>query len=307
MSETTVALELFLRWLDETHRRTFKITEEHASSALAVADSHRLAIEVRSLLGPMMDSEWLAARDRLEQQIAAALPAPVAVWVPAGAELPLGEPSASEFVEHVRQAATELEPREWSHIPLHVTLFLRKTSDGGSVVSATGGLNPHWARFTGQVSGTFDLDSTRLHRLPDGEEHLDALIETVVERSSKLEAGRWAEVETIDAWTVRRLSGEGGSTIVAVPAPEAQDMGLAVRRNLRRILVEAVPTLRASGSELTALVLVGYYAHLEDEGATIALRGFSPALYTGIDFLVLVTDGLVKPLIQAPPRELSFP
>src|SRR5207244_11818510 len=82
MSETTVALELFLRWLDETHRRTFKITEEHAFSALAVTDSHRLAIEVRSLLGPMVDSEWLAARARLEQQIAAALPPPVAVCVP---------------------------------------------------------------------------------------------------------------------------------------------------------------------------------------------------------------------------------
>src|SRR2546425_6864221 len=189
MSETTVALELFLRWLDETHRRTFKITEEHASSALAVADSHRLAIEVRSLLGPMMDSEWLAARDRLEQQIAAALPAPVAVWVPAGAELPLGEPSASEFVEHVRQAATELEPREWSHIPLHVTLFLRKTSDGGSVVSATGGLNPHWAGFTGQWNGPFDLVPPRLPRRPVGEEPSAPLLEPLVQRPSKLRAG----------------------------------------------------------------------------------------------------------------------
>src|SRR5438876_5197453 len=300
MSETTVALELFLRWLDETHRRTFKITEEHAFSALAVTDSHRLAIEARSLLRPLMDSGRRAARDRLEQQIAAALPAPVAVWVPAGAELPLGEPSASEFVEHVRQAATELEPREWSHIPLHVTLFLRKTADGGSVVSATGGLNPHWARFTGLVNGTFDLDSTRLHRLPDGDEHLDALIESVVERSSKLEAGTWAEIETIDAWTVQRISKDGRTTIFAVPASEARDMGLAVRRNLRRILGEEVPLLRAGESELTALVLLGYYPRLEDEGATIALRGFSPGLYSGVDFLVLVTDGLVKPLIQAP-------
>jgi hypothetical protein len=307
MSETALALELFLRWLDETHRRTSEITEEHVSSALAVADSHRLAIEVRPLLGPSDDTEWVAARGRLEDQIAAAIPTPVAVWVPAGAELPAGEPAASEFVEHVRQAATEREPLERSNATLPVTLFLRKTADSGSVVSAAGGLNPHWARFTGRVNGTFDLDSTRLHRLPDGEEHLEALIETVVERSSKLEAGKWAEIETIDAWTVQRRGGEGKSTIVTVPASEAQDVGLAVRRNLRRILGEAVPVLRARGSELTALVLVGYYARLEDEGATIALRGFSPALYSGIDFLVLVTDGLVKPLIQAPPRVLSFP
>jgi len=307
MSETAVALELFLRWLEETHRRTFEVTEGHGSSAVAVADSHRLAIEVRPLLGPSDDTEWVAARERLEDQISAAIAAPVAVWVPAGAELPAGEPAASEFVEHVRQAAMEFAPLERSYAPLPVTLFLRKTADSGSVVSATGGLNPHWARFTGRVNGTFDLDSTRLHRLPDGEEHLDALIETVVERSSKLEAGKWAEIETIDAWTVQWLDGEGESTIIAVPTSDAQDMGLTVRRNLRRILGEAVPMLRASGSELSALVLVGYYAHLEDEGATIALRGFSPALYSGIDFLVLATDGLVKPLIQAPPRVLSSP
>jgi len=307
MSETDVALELFLRWLDETHRRTFEVTEGQASSALAVADSHRLAIEVRPLLSPSNDTQWVAARDRLEDQIAATVPTPVAVWVPAGAELPAGEPAASEFVEHMRQTATQSAPLERSYAPLPVTLFLRKTGDNGSVVSATGGLNPHWARFTGRVNGTFDLDSTQLHRLPDGEEHLGALIEKVVERSSKLAAGKWAEIETIDAWTVQRLGGEGSSTIIAVPTSDAQNMGLTVRRNLRRILGEAVPMLRGSGSELTAIVLVGYYAHLEDEGATIALRGFSPALYSGIDFLVLVTDGLVKPLIQAVPRVPNSP
>jgi len=300
MSETVVALELFLRWLKETHGRTFRIAEKHDAGALVIEDSRRLAIEIRTLLGPVENAEWLAARKRLEDQLATAVPTPVAVWTPAGAELPAGEPVASEFVEHVGQSVTKLGPSERSYVPLPVTLFLRKTADSGSVVSATGGLNPHWARFTGLVNGTFDLDSTRLHRLPDGDEHLDALIESVVERSSKLEAGTWAEIETIDAWTVQRISKDGRTTIFAVPASEARDMGLAVRRNLRRILGEAVPLLRTGESQLTALVLLGYYPRLEDEGATIALRGFSPGLYGGVDFLVLVTDGLVTPLIQAP-------
>jgi hypothetical protein len=307
MPETAVVLELFLHWLNETHGRGFRIAERHDSGAFAAEDSHRIAIEVRPLLGPIGDKDWLSARDRLEGQIAATVPAPVAVWVPAGADMPAGEPAASAFVDHLRQAATKLGPGERSHVPLPVTLFLRKTADGGSVVSATGGLNPHWARFTGRVNGTFDLDSTRLHRLPGGDEHLDALIETIVERSSKLDSGQWAEIETIDAWTVQRLAREGESTIVAVPASEARDMGLAVRRNLRRILGESVPLLRAGDSQLTALVLIGHYPHLEDEGATIALRGYSPDLYSGIDFLVLATDGLVKPLVQAPPRVLSPP
>jgi hypothetical protein len=279
MPEKDVALDLFLRWLNDAHERP-------------------IAIEVRPLLGPVEDADWLAARERIEQQIADAVPAPIAVWVPAGADLPAGEPQASAFVEHVRQAAVKLGPHERAHIPLPITIFLRKTVDSGSVVSVLGGLNPHWARFTERVRGTFDLDSTRLHRLPESEEHLETLIDKVIERSERLEAGQWAEIETIDAWTVQRLAEGAGTTLVAVPASEASDMGLAVRRNLRRILGEAVPSLRDSRAEVKALVLLGYYPRIEDEGASIAMRGFSPALYSGVDFVILIADGLVKPLIQ---------
>jgi hypothetical protein len=40
---------------------------------------------------------------------------------------------------------------------------------------------------------------------------------------------------------------------------------------------------------------------MNDEGATIAMRGFSPSLYSGLEFVCLVADGLVKPLIAAAP------
>jgi hypothetical protein len=203
-------------------------------------------------------------------------------------------------VNHVRQAAIKLGPHERAHVPLPITLILRKNADTGSVVSATGGLNPHWARFTERVRGSFDLDSTRLHRLPESEEHLESLIATVIERSERLESGQMAEIETIDAWTVQRLTDGATTTLIAVPASEARDMGLAVRRNLRRILGEAAPTLRATDATVKALVLLGYYARIEDEGASIAMRGFSPALYSGIDYVAVVADGRVKPLIQPP-------
>ena len=299
MPETDVALELFLRWLNYARDRRFRVDEAREFSAVASDGSRRLAIEVRSLLGPVDEASWLAARERLEQQIVDAVPTPIAVWVPVGADIPAGEPGASEFVEHVRQAAVKLGPHERLHVPLPITIFLRKTVDSGSVVSVLGGLNPHWARFTERVRGTFDMDSTRLHRLPESSDHLEALIETVIERSGKLEAGQWAEIETIDAWTVQRLADDGArTTIVTVPASEARDMGLAVRRNLRRILGEAVPSLREGGAELKALVLLGYYPRIEEEGTSIAMRGFSPALYSGVDYVVLIADGLVKPLIQ---------
>lgn len=298
-SDTSLALELFLRWLNQTHEHRFHIAERSESGAMAIEDSIRLAIELRPLLRPTESGDWLAARERLEGQVGAAVPTPIAVWVPAGAQLPAGEPAASEFMEYIRQAAIKLDLHERSFVPLPISLLLRKNADSGSVVSTSGGLNPHWARFTERVRGTFDLDSTRLHRLPESEEHLESLIETIVERSSGLELGRIAEIETVDAWTVQRLAGSESVTIVGVQPAEAQDMGLAVRRNLRRILAEATPGLRQADADLKALVLLGYYARMEEEGASIAMRGFSPALYSGLDFVCLVADGLVKPLIVA--------
>jgi len=281
MLEKDVVLKLFVRWLSDARERPFRIAAEREAGAEATDDAVRLAIEVRPLLGPIDDAAWLAARERLERQIADAVSTPIAVWVPAGADLPAGEPVASEFVEHVRQAAVKLGPHERSHVSLPITMFLRKTVDTGSVVSVLGGLNPHWARFTERVRGTFDMDSTRLHRLPESSEHLEALIETVIERSGKLEPGQWAEIDTIDAWTVQRLGDDGArTTIVAVPASETRDMGLTVRRNLRRILSAAVPSLRESGAEQKALVLLGYYARIEEEGASIAIRRLCTAAST---------------------------
>jgi hypothetical protein len=300
MSEYTVAVELFLRWLNDTQQRGFRIEDPAGGSAVASDGDVRLAIEVRPLLGPTEDAAWLSARERLEEQVAAVVPTSIALWVPAGADLPAGEPVLSEFIDHVRQAAVKLGPHERAHVPLPISLLLRKTSDGGNVVSVTGGLNPHWARFTERVRGTFDLDSTRLHRLPESEEHLEALLDAIVERSAKLEAGQIAEIETVDSWTVQRIDGEG-VTIVGVPPAETQDAGLAVRRNLRRILGDDAPALRTAEAALKALVLLGYYARMNDEGATIAMRGFSPSLYSGLEFVCLVADGLVKPLIAAAP------
>jgi hypothetical protein len=298
MSEAAVALELFLRWLTQTRNAQFRIVDKRESGASAGSDGRTLAIEFRPLLGPTQDTAWLSARTQLEEQIAAAVPEGIALWVPAGADLPAGEPAVSDFIAHVRDTAASLGPHERAYVPLPIRLLLRKSSDSGGVVSVAGGLNPHWARFTERVRGTFDLDSTQLHRLPESEEHLEKLLEAIVARSSSLEAGRIAEIETVDSWTVQRVD-VPGATVIGVPPREAQDSGLAVRRNVRRILEESAPALRAAAADLKALVLLGYYARMEDEGATIAMRGFSPALYTGLDSVCLVADGLVKPLIHS--------
>jgi hypothetical protein len=98
---------------------------------------------------------------------------------------------------------------------------------------------------------------------------------------------------------VQRLSGDAGVTIVGVPPAVAAEGAISVRRNFRRILAGAGPLREAKG-RARALVVLGYYARIEQEGATVAMRGFEPALYSGIDFVCLVADGVVKPLIQPP-------
>jgi hypothetical protein len=239
----------------------------------------------------------------LEELIGDGLPARIALWIPAGANLPSEEPDVSEFVAQVREAAIKLGPAERSYVPLPARLYLRKSADTGGVISVSGGLNPHWARFTERVRGSYDLDSTQLHRLPDSEEHLERLLDAVVERTQSLDVRQSAVIETIDAWTVQKLSGDAGVTIVGAPPAAAAEGGIAVRRNLRRIFADAGP-LRQAESGARALIVVGFYARIEQEGATVAMRGFEPALYRGIDFVCLAADGVVKPLIQ-PPDGLS--
>lgn len=300
-AELDVAVDLFLYWLRETRGLGFQRDDTAGALVTARDGDTSLSAAVRSLL-PAEDAKWDQRRSILESLIAHDLPARVALWCPAGAELPSEEPDVSEFAAIVRQAALKLGPHERSHVPLPARLFLRKNSDSGGVVSVTGGLNPHWARFTERVRGSYDLDSTQLHRLPESEEHLEALLDAVVERTKTLEVGQYATIDTIDAWTVQRLSGDGGVTIVGVPLAVAAEGGLAVRRNLRRILADTT-VLREMPDPLWALVVLGYYPRMEMEGATVAMRGFEPSLYSGLDFVVLVADGVVKPLIE-PARKL---
>ncbi|MEX0682688.1 MAG: hypothetical protein WD904_04140 [Dehalococcoidia bacterium] len=304
MSESDVALDLFLYWLREKYGRGF-VPSEGDEIAIASDGLYTLATATRSLV-PYEDARWDAGRERLEAQIADGLPARVALWVPAGAAIPVDEPEASEFAERVRQAAVKLGPHERAYVPLPIRLLLRKNTNSGGVVSATGGMNQHWARFTGRVQGSFDLDSTALHRLPESDDHLEKLIDEIVAVAGEMTDGDVREVETIEAWTLQRLSGDGGVTIVGLPRAATDDLGLAVRRNFRRLLAEAVPRLHEAKADVRALLVIGHYPRIEQEGATTALRGYDPASYSGLDFVCLVTDGIVKPLIQAQDRLLPW-
>ena len=303
-SESDAALDLFLHWLREGHGRGFAV--KGCDGVVTASDGEfTLAASVASLV-PVEDERWDAARERLESQIAEGLPARIALWAPSGAALPSEEPAASEFAEAVRLRAVKLGPQERAHLSLPIRILLRKNNSTGGVISATGGLSPHWATFTGRVQGSFDLDSTALHRLPESSEHLEKLIEQIVEIAGEMSDGEVRESETIDAWTVQRLSGDNGCTIIGLPHAATEDIGLAVRRNFRRLLRDAVPPLREAEADLRALIVIGYYPRIEMEGATTAIRGYDPTSYSGLDFVCLVADGVVKPLIQTPDHLLPW-
>jgi hypothetical protein len=309
MPETEVALDLFMHWLTHAHERRFVVAERSETGATTTEGDARLAIEVRPLL-PVEDAVWVRRREQLEAALSEGLPGRYALWVPSGADVPGEEPALSHFVDLVRKSAVRLGPRERSYVPIPITLRLRKVSDEGGVVTASGGLNSYWARFTEHVKGTYDLDSRQLHRLPESEEHLQELLDLIVEGSKEMAPGDLMEVESMDAWTVQRLEGKDGVTVIGTPPGNPEDHGLAVRRNFRRLLAEAGTKLRetapstGSGQALRALVVVGYYARMEAEGASTAMRGYDPGLYGGIDFVCLAADGLIKPLIQpAGPRK----
>lgn len=307
-----VCLELFLAWLAQQHGRRFTVeqAEQPAPGALAATatdGSFRLAVEVHPLLEPVDNPPWTAYRDQLQEEIAADLAGAYALWLPPSGDLPTGPDETRGLVGRVRDLASTLEPGQRSYVPLPISIYLKKVSDEGALVSVSGGLNPHWARLSEGVRGSFDLDSTRLHRLPESDEHLEQLKQTIWERARQIESpGQWVEIETIDAWTIQRLEGAHGVTIIGRPPEDFADVGLTVRRNLRRLLNDAGPRLRGRKADVRALVLLGYYGRMKEEGVTTAMRGYDPALYSGLDFACLAADGLIKALIEAPSRALPW-
>ena len=306
MLEEDVCLELFLAWLADSHGRRFSVAkaeqpEPGVLAATATDGSLHLAIEVHPLLEPVDNQPWLAIRDQLQQEIARDLTGAYALWLPPGADLPAGPDESADLAKQVRETALTLEPGRRSYVPLPITIYLKKQGQDGGLVSVVGGLNAYWARLTERVKGTYDLDSSRLHRLPESEEHLSELSDRIIEQAATIEAvGQWVEIETIDAWTLHRLQGDHGVTIIGRPLQEVQDVSLTVRRNFRRLLGEAGPRLRGSQADARALVVLGHYGRMEHEGVSTAMRGFDPTLYSGLDYVCLAADGLIKAMMEAP-------
>uniref|UniRef100_UPI002ADE08A6 hypothetical protein n=1 Tax=Tepidiforma sp. TaxID=2682230 RepID=UPI002ADE08A6 len=117
----------------------------------------------------------------------------------------------------------------------------------------------------------------------------------IVMASQQPEVDDTVVVPARDCWTANEL-GSGGSCVLGTPAPENDEWSAALRRNLRRLL-KAGQEVRNGVADARALVVLGPATYAQDEKLSWALRGMDPSLYAGFDILVVVADGVVKPVM----------
>ena len=213
-----------------------------------------LSVAVVPLFDVAADGETTRRRVDLEHQLSAAGAGSVALWVPPGATIAVGEeaPAGGGGVsKRVAAAAGALAAGERGEVGFPVTLELRRNGDEGTYMSVVGGLSPYWARFTNRVFGYYQLDSSAIHRLPEDADKVTQLIDfTVLVANGVRKTGGRAEVKAEDVWSLQRLEGlpgpvvAGPVVVTAAPGENVED-GTLVRRTLRAQLQAAVAALEA--------------------------------------------------------------
>ena len=293
-------LSLYLRWLGARFGRSFKIatsdtTENGLNAEVSVGRRYPLRLTVGCLTEMLKTEEWDGQRARLEEALSPTLSRQAAIWAPYGADLPTEAAEVNTFSEAVRLALAEGAESGEIHIP--VSIYLRKTADDGSVMTALGGFAQHWAQFTSRVPGSFQLNSMDVHRLPVDEAWRTETSERIIAETQDREIGNWRVLPCIDAWTYNALE-DGQTTIIGAPF-EPDEAGGQLRKNLRRLLKDSAGFAEArSPGETSALLVVAPSVYAAEEKVTWAMRGFDPALYRPFDFVSVMTDAQVKPVFE---------
>ncbi len=298
-------LRLFLGWFGAHYARSTTVTKSSSNGSVltgevGVGRQWNLAVTVLNTLAPDATLTWEAARAAVEQRIDLEGRS-IALWAPRGASLPAVEPGLSQFMHSLDEAKTLEDGRLEVRRP--VTLYLRRAGTTGSVITVLGGLSAHWAQFTNRVPGTFMLNSAELLRLPASQEERDELAERVVMAAGQPDVDENQFIRAVDAWTANDL-GSGQSCVLGSPAPENEEWSSSLRRNLRRLLKEAVPHLQTP-ADARALIVLGAATYANEEKLSWALRGMDPTQYAAYDILAVVADGVIKTIMQ--PQRQTLP
>lgn len=304
------ALSMLAAWMGERFFRTFRVApdeERGPFDAMLTQREHRVGVT----LGVLWDEGVLPGIDTLQAQVSMDVEGSgagggYALWVPPRAELPDHEPAASELRLLVSRSLTGLAVSEQREVRVPALLRLAKVDAAGAYVSVAGGLAPEWTTLSEGAPGAFHLDSRAIHRLSDEQAERELLLSQVRDKAALLETGEFTTIEASDSWLVSRLPGAepAGLTVFGAPAEFDSADSAAVRRLLRRHVLRAEAQRFNGTCDLTALLLVGSFAHMADERVTPALRGMNPTAYGGLDLMALVADGQVRQVLQ--PRALPW-
>ncbi|HLZ68518.1 MAG TPA: hypothetical protein VKV26_01275 [Dehalococcoidia bacterium] len=306
-AELRLLAHLLLDWIASRSGRKLTLLPARADAIARAGDEDdRLSIVLASLSSAERPPAWVAALERFAGRLDTS-GSGVLIWLPPGATVPDEEPAASTVAMAVQQAVMATPAGESRDALLPIRISLLKRDEQGAYVSAAGGLAPLWAQFTDRVQGYFQIDSTALHRLPEDEAQTRAVIDRIVAASTGMALGEARVVEAEDRWRIQRLRGGDGCAVIGLPPGDESESGAPLRRRLRAALREAGERLAGENATLRVLALYGHYPTLEMEQAGPALRGQDPALFAGLDLIVLIADGAVKPLLDITRRPLVQP
>lgn len=293
--------------LDALHDRTgtpadadepARIEDTEAWVARGAIGGRSVALGVAFVVSPAGEGHWYGVKEALEERIGGVIGGGFLLWAPSGADLPAREPGRSDFITRVELACASLAPGARSEVRFPVSLYLRKSDEEGGYITARGGLAPHWARFTGRVFGHFQLDSTELNRPPAEEGYLNTLIDSIALTANALKLGQTVSVEAEDAWTIQRLSGGEGLTIIGEQAGADLSSGAPLRRSVRRTMHALRGAMLNQPTDARVLCFVGPYAGFKEQPVGTALLGMDPAVYSGLDLVLLAADGEVGPILD---------
>ncbi len=243
------------------------------------------------------DGAMLARKVELEERLHAYGARDVALWTPPGAALPDDADNAAGLVA---DAARELDFGARGEVTFKVDVAVRKTGSEGSYMSVLGGLSQQWARFTNQVMGEYQLDSSNIHRLPEEEQQITQMVDFLVLVANGIRKdGVATTVKGEDTWRIQRLDGIEEPIVICAPPTSVVD-GRTVRRLMRRSLREAEEAIGgASGFRIASMITLAN--SLDRELVTTALRGIDPMILAGWDYMPLLVDGQSRSLLEPSP------
>lgn len=302
---------LLVSWLNERFGAAFTLTEAEDGVLVAVDGGHRAGVFV----GPLWETSpaWEERLRAMERRLDAGTPdGAFLLWVPPRADVPSGEPAASEFVARVGAAAASLPAGGRTEVLFPVTVKLAKMREEGGYASVIGGFSRWWTRITEKVNGTFHVESSAVHRVTQDGEARERLWDDIGRLSHSIEVGQGVDFQVDEAWTLQRLAamaglpepGERGFALVSAPPSADPTEGILVRRMARKRLLAANEALAAVDVELRAVGLAGCYEYAQVEGAGATVKALDPSLFSRLQVVCVLVDGEVRPTFL--PRALPW-